>query len=80
MDQNLEGRNLASEAISSDKYEKKKTMFQKYVFDSYKHQHFFQTTTEEIQDKITDALWPFYPENMPKEIVTEYDAFCKKMR
>jgi len=30
----LKGRNLANEAISS---EKKKTLFQTYVFDSYKY-------------------------------------------
>ena len=33
-DDNLKGRNLGSESISSDR---KKTYFQRYVFDSYKY-------------------------------------------
>jgi len=56
----LRGRNLASEAISS---EKKRTLFQRYVFDSYKYQAYFNTSTLEILEKLSNAMWPFYPES-----------------
>lgn len=56
----LEGRILGNEAISS---ERKKTLFQRYVFDSYKYQQYFCISTIDIQDKIRDALWPFHPDS-----------------
>ena len=72
----LKGRNLANEAISS---ERKKTLFQRYIFDSYKYQIYFNTSTSEITSKLLNALWPFYPEDQPDELVIEYKAFCKKV-
>lgn len=67
---------MASEAISS---EKKKTLFQRYVFDSYKYQVYFNTSTLEILDKLKNALWPFHPESQPEELAMDYKAFCKRV-
>ena len=58
-DDNLKGRNLGSEAISSDR---KKTYFQRYVFDSYKYQSYFNASTRDIIEKMNDAMWPFHPD------------------
>jgi len=33
------------------------------VFDAYKHQSFFMASTQDIQEKLIDALWPFHPDN-----------------
>jgi len=73
---NLKGRNLANDAISS---ERKKGFFQNYVFDTYKHQSYFLTSTEEIMEKIHDALWPFHPDNQPEALKADYEKFCHKM-
>ena len=73
-DDALKGRNLANEAISSDR---KKTLFQRYVFDSYKYQIYFNTTTNEITSKLLNALWPFHPDDQPEELVIDYKSFCR---
>jgi hypothetical protein len=33
------------------------------MFDPLKYQAYFDTTTEEVQHKLIDAMWPFIPEN-----------------
>lgn len=43
--------------------ERSRTFFEKYIFDAMKYQVFFDTNTEEIKNKLIDALWPFIPEN-----------------
>ena len=43
--------------------ERSRTFFEKYIFDALKYQVFFDTNTEEIKNKLIDALWPFIPEN-----------------
>ena len=55
----LKGRNLGAESISSDR---KKTYFQRYVFDSYKYQSYFNASTRDIIEKTYDAMWPFHPD------------------
>jgi len=55
----LKGRNLGAESISSDR---KKTYFQRYVFDSYKYQSYFNASTRDIIEKMKDAMWPFHPD------------------
>jgi len=57
---NLKNRDLKSESISSEG--EQRSIFQRWVFDSYKYQSYFDTTTAEIQEKLADALWPFFPE------------------
>lgn len=59
-DNNLSGRNLAKEAYGSDM--RKKTFIQKYIFDMYNHQQHFMVSTNEVFEKLLDALWPFNPE------------------
>lgn len=53
-------RDYKTDNISS---EKSRTMFEKFVFDPLKYQVHFDTNTEEIKNKLIDALWPFLPEN-----------------
>ncbi len=53
-------RDYKSDNISS---EKSRTFFEKWVFDPFKYQTYFDTNTEEIMNKLLDALWPFFPEN-----------------
>ena len=48
---------------TSSTNERPKNLFQKYIFDPFKYQTYFDTTTDEIQHKLIDALWPFIPEN-----------------
>lgn len=43
--------------------ERAKNMFERYIFDIYKYQSFFDTTTDDIHNKLLDALWPFFPAN-----------------
>jgi hypothetical protein len=57
---NLKGRNLGREAIGS---ERKLNFFQRYIFNTYKHSDSFNISTIELKGKITDALWPFHPNN-----------------
>jgi len=52
-DDTLKGRNLGAESISSDR---KKTYFQRYVFDSYKYQSYFNASTRDIIEKTYDAI------------------------
>lgn len=49
-----------TQSISS---ERPRNLFQRFVFDPYKYQTYFDTTTDEILKKLVDALWPFIPEN-----------------
>lgn len=55
-------------------------MFQQYIFDSYKYQVYFNISTSEIRDKITDALWPFHPDSQPEGLVTDYDKLLKQIQ
>ncbi len=57
--QNMQ-RKKAVQSISS---ERPKTLVQRFIFDPYKYQSFFDTNTQEIKNKLIDALWPFIPEN-----------------
>lgn len=75
VENNLKGRNLATEAISS---ERKRTFFQRYVFDAYNYQQYFVATTNEIISKVTDGLWPFDPKNQPDELVVDFQNFLTK--
>lgn len=47
----------------SETNERPKNLFQKYIFDPFKYQTYFDTNTDEIYHKLLDALWPFIPEN-----------------
>mmetsp|Transcript_3361 Transcript_3361/g.5621 ORF Transcript_3361/g.5621 Transcript_3361/m.5621 type:complete len:188 (+) Transcript_3361:209-772(+) len=76
IDSNLRGRNLGAEAISS---ERKKSFFQSYVFDSYKYQIYFNVNTNEIKQKVIDALWPFHPDTQPSGISEDYEVFLEKL-
>jgi len=40
-----------------------KSFFQRYVFDFTNYAYLFQTNTASMKDKLTDALWPFTPDN-----------------
>jgi hypothetical protein len=37
------------------------------------------TSTNEIKEKLIDALWPFHPDNQPEQLVSDYNAFLKKV-
>ena len=47
----------------SSEDQKPKNLFQRFIFDPYKHQAYFDTSTEDIKRSLIDALWPFIPEN-----------------
>ena len=47
----------------SSEDQKPKNLFQRFIFDPYKHQTYFDTSTEDIKRSLIDALWPFIPEN-----------------
>ena len=32
-----------------------------------------------MKEKVSDALWPFHPDNQPEGIVDDYLALCKKV-
>lgn len=32
-----------------------------------------------MKEKISDAMWPFHPENQPEGLVIDYLDFCKKL-
>ena len=53
-------------------------MFQRWIFDSYKYQVYFNASTSEITEKLFDAVWPFHPETQPEGVVLEYNELCKK--
>ena len=72
----LEGRGLGQEAISNERVP---TFFQRWVFDSYKYQVYFNASTTEITEKLLDAIWPFLPGGQPEGLVLEYNAFCKRV-
>jgi len=55
-------RKKAVLSISSDD-QKPKNLFQRLVFDPYKYQSYFDTSTDDIKNRLIDALWPFFPEN-----------------
>lgn len=56
----VEGRNLGAEAMTNERI---KTIFERYIFDSYKYQVYFNASTNEIAEKLFDAIWPFHPDN-----------------
>lgn len=56
----MKKRDFKNDSISS---ETSKTFTQKYIFDINKYTVYFETNTNEIKEKIIDALWPFFPEN-----------------
>lgn len=53
--------------MSSDQvgFDAQKSWFQRYLFDFTRWSHLFQTTTQEIKDKLADSFWPLRPENQP---------------
>jgi len=55
------------------------TFFERWVFDSYKYQVYFNASTTEITEKMFDAIWPFLPGGQPDGLVLEYSAFCKRV-
>jgi hypothetical protein len=55
-------KDYKNDNISSADIEKNKSFFQRYLFDPLKYQAYFDTTTAEIQNKLVDALWPFFPD------------------
>lgn len=77
MNKVLEGRNLANECLSSRP--RQKTYFQRYIFDTSKYQCYFNTSTNEFTVKLMDGLWPFLPDNQPKELKDEYERLKQRM-
>ena len=53
-------RDLKNDNLSS---ERERTFWERFLFDPYKYQVYFDTNTQNVQDKLVDALWPFIPEN-----------------
>ena len=45
-----------------------KSWFQRWIFDFTTYSYMFETTTDVMLLKLQDALWPFRPENQPKEL------------
>lgn len=54
------------------------TIFERYIFDAHKYQQYFNASTTEIIEKLSDAVWPFQPANQPEGIVLEYTSVCKQ--
>lgn len=67
---------MAAESISS---ERKQTYFQRYIFDAYKYQDYFNASTQDILEKVQDGLWPFHPDTQPEALVLEYNGLCKQL-
>ena len=68
---------MANESIGSG--QRKQTMFQRYVFDTYKYQVYFNASTDEILGKLMDGLWPFHPDNQPEKLVNDFAKFKDKL-
>ena len=49
------------------------------MFDSYKYTSYFNVSTNEIKEKVLDALWPFHPDTQPDGIVNDYKQLLKKL-
>jgi hypothetical protein len=48
---------------SSITNERERNFVQKYIDDPYNYTAFFDITTDDMIKNLTDALWPFIPEN-----------------
>jgi len=36
-------------------------LFERYIFDVNKYTRYFNASSEEITEKLLDAMWPFLP-------------------